>query len=121
MFYLDLTSFATGLVTGAAGMAIFVAFGALLVVHSASETDKRGLAARHSRREQWGSELPAAPLAAWPVLDPLTTPVDQLLAQADVLVPPYRPSGPGSSTVAAPLPSAKAPRSKRPPPESAQP
>ncbi len=101
MMYLDLNSFAVGMVTGIAATAIFVGFGALLVANAGKDLDKRGLSARHSAREQWHGELARVPDLALPVLDPLTTPVEQLLAQADVLVPPYMgPSPLGSSTVA---------------------
>jgi hypothetical protein len=70
MYYLDLNSFAVGLIMGVVGSGILLSFTAFLVVHYASESDKRGLAGRH-RPESTGAYLlsdPAPP--ALPVVAP---------------------------------------------------
>ena len=97
MFYIDLTSFAVGVLTGVVGAAIFVGFAALLVVHHGSQSVKRDLEGRHSAGGLQHGQLSGAPFSVTAFSAP----------QKDS-------AEPGSSTVAGRVPPSRPPRRKRP-------
>lgn len=97
MVYVDLQSFALGILTGVAGFAIFVGFAATLVTYAGADSDKRGLSGRH-RPGSPGANLLSGP--SHPTLPAVAPQKDS--------------SAPGSSTVVGRVPPARSPQPKRP-------